>query len=40
MLCVRCNKRPAVVYVQKLEGGEWKSALALDSPPSAFAHTH
>ena len=25
MLCVRCNKRPAVVYVQKLEGGESKS---------------
>ena len=25
MLCVRCNKRPAVVFVQKLEGAESKS---------------
>ena len=25
MLCVRCNKRPAVVFVQKLEGSESKS---------------
>ena len=25
MLCVRCKKRPAVVFVQKLEAGEQKS---------------
>ena len=25
MLCVRCNKRPAIVFVQKLDGGETKS---------------
>ncbi|MEG2436181.1 MAG: ATP-dependent Clp protease ATP-binding subunit [Ruthenibacterium sp.] len=25
MLCVRCNKRPAIVFVQKLEGGNAKS---------------
>ena len=25
MLCVRCKKRPAIVFVQKLEGGEAKS---------------
>ena len=25
MLCVRCKKRPAIVFVQKLEAGEAKS---------------
>ncbi|MEG1476395.1 MAG: AAA family ATPase [Oscillospiraceae bacterium] len=25
MLCIRCNKRPAIVFVQKLENGEQKS---------------
>lgn len=25
MLCVRCNKRPAIVFVQKLDGNEQKS---------------
>ena len=25
MLCVKCNKRPAIVFIQKLDGGESKS---------------
>ena len=25
MMCIRCNKRPAIVFVQKMENGEQKS---------------